>query len=722
MTISNNGKYNAIMITPVTPACYAPAGGKWRVIVEGFQPPVAKSVHPQEFENLEYLGNAEFQARVAKFGPPQLSKNNPLAQQKNIAHSGTNRDSLLATAHVEGPLSEKLNTKVFNVQHRLLYNGLNDNAFMGADGTHVVLTHAVAGSSDRENPNISMARKVAPFDPLKLEAHQPSYCYTGRPDSEGKALEQAQMIFFSELDAEEQGKGLKKLDDGSYELTYVVTSLMANSPLYGVGRLFRGKGQAPEHLLFESEQQALFKVRKQGVHTFHRNGKAYQVRLKPILFSRQINLFANLEGVLDPTLSGEMVALEASRRGWKELRPLLEERTKTLAEEEKKLANALITRLEKSLNGRYIGSQIDSVEEIFYRAMLLQLCGLPVVYHCKSSIDRTGMVVALHVALEQWRSSKQPFSMELIDDPDFKELFMMNWVQGHQISRNARGTEGVITDEKGKTVELDGEQMMMFAGEGINQCTPIARLVPERYLKSYGISEFLFNHDLKVALKNWALFIGILLLEAFLCPFTTAINPNGTLSIAESSGGDILLKILRYPVLVVKTCARLYAGFVAALPSKVINPEHPDMQAWGLTKGTHSKAFDKPLQAVPANGTTQEEYETLFNQRMSQNARTLRHRIQGVSNPETSSTAHQFLQRLFVPNNTGGTLESKKWEPSKKKSESDLLYLYETHTIKPFGEDGKVYTIVSKTITRNNPDKQEYGAGVIVYWEGSSNG
>ena len=66
------------------------------------------------------------------------------------------------------------------------------------------------------------------------------------------------------------------------------------------------------------------------------------------------------------------------------------------------------------------------MDELFCRALLLHLLDLPVVYHCKSSIDRTSIFVALHVALKQWCALGLPIGdnpTDLLKDPRFKEFF-----------------------------------------------------------------------------------------------------------------------------------------------------------------------------------------------------------------------------------------------------------------------------------------------------------
>jgi hypothetical protein len=624
----------------------------WKVEVKTFTDKSSYlSMHSSNSQEvIEHPSLEDLTEKVRQSRPePNLSKDDPLIQARNITHSATPRKDLQASVHLSKAQAEALGVnsltpEELRVQHVFLKNGLNNRSYIAADGTKVVLKTAIAGSSDRETDKLQMARKVAPLSEGIDAKKAPSYCYTGRPDTEKRALEQATMIFFSELDSNNP-KGLKKKSETSFELTYVVNSLQSNSPLYGAARLVGGKSRAPEHLMFEQEEAAL-KTLSEGVYSLKRNGKTYVVKFKPILFSRQINIFSNLEKVLDSSISGSKRGLEASRKGWEKLKEIAEPKAQG-----NPLIRYLIDRIDRSMNGRWIGSQEEALDELFCRAVLVKLLNLPIVYHCKSSTDRTSIFVAMQVALEQWLAigKKIPENpTDLLDDENFKELFAMNWMQGHQISRNARSAEGLFTIN-GKTEEIDGEYMTLFIGNGIDSCSPLVRLLPERYLTSYGVKGFIFQDGLKGFLKNSAIWAALVLMSLLTLPFTTLLNPHGTLKTPENFAASILLGILRYPFMLIKNYFAVTLGFYRAIPKKKIDANSPLVGPRHLIKETktYQKRFLEPMKAIPANARSQEEYDQLFNQRFNQSDRPLRHEIQGNADGINTLPAHNYLSRIL---------------------------------------------------------------------------
>ncbi|MGE5195977.1 MAG: hypothetical protein ACM3JI_01445, partial [Anaerolineae bacterium] len=225
-------------------------------------------------------------------------------------------------------------------------------------------------------------------------------------------------------------------------------------------------------------------------------GKYYYVRFRPILFNRQFNFFSKLEKILPGFLSGQSKAREISNKGNLELKAFVEQKIKKLEKElkeaqtrkKKNLIHDQLMLIQKCLFA--LENHPDDLlpeEELLYRDLLSKLIKLPIVYHCQSSTDRTGVIVALSSTLEQWMSSSQKLPQdpkELLKNDNFKELFTANLMIGHQISRYSRSGEGKI-DEK----PLKENQIGLIMHRGIFQNPILPRLLPKRYLREFFASQ-----------------------------------------------------------------------------------------------------------------------------------------------------------------------------------------------------------------------------------------
>ncbi|NRA91001.1 MAG: hypothetical protein HRU43_07765 [Simkaniaceae bacterium] len=131
--------------------------------------------------------------------------------------------------------------------------------------------------------------------------------------------------------------------------------------------------------------------------------------------------------------------------------------------------------------------------ELFYRDLSMKLLKIPVINHCKSSIDRTTLALAIATSTQSWINlgKKIPVATphEIMSDPLYKELFIANVQGSHQATRASRASEGKINGHQqfsralgfewgSKGEGLKGKVVSLLQGQ-----SPIAlRLLPDRYL------------------------------------------------------------------------------------------------------------------------------------------------------------------------------------------------------------------------------------------------
>lgn len=279
--------------------------------------------------------------------------------------------------------------------------------------------------------------------------------YAGRPNTEAKALEQATFMFQTEM-AKPAGvrKGIREVD-GVWEMDYVVFSALGSAP---IGLLTNGHD---ERGLLNQEEAALKKLPES--RTIQIENRSYQVRFKPILLSKQIHYVSGMESFVDPIFSGRDKSQAISNAGVGQLGALFsqDEPAKQAFELYKK------ARQQRSLLPE---------EELLYVAHLCDLLHIPLVCHCKSSVDRTGILIALASSLQQWKALgvgafKDP--CELLKYEEFKELFAANLMAEHQITYYTQERTG------------GGYK---FGRGSVQQPIP-TRLLPARYLTKVPLAQ-----------------------------------------------------------------------------------------------------------------------------------------------------------------------------------------------------------------------------------------
>jgi hypothetical protein len=410
-----------------------------------------------------------------------------------IAYSAIDRDDLVCQPKIEDPsLREQLkltDDSQLQTKHLFAKNSpLNGQSYVHKEKT-VQLTQAIACSNDRKVENTGNLRVVQSKD-------KDSICYAGRTDSDRKALEQASFIFLNELKT--KGKGMTHSTDEKgnpvYELDYVVNSMLSIPWIWNTESAI---APFPEREHLENERKAFLALKEKGVVTIedpNHPGMKYQVKFNPILFSRSSNLFTRLESWLPPFFTGQSRAEEVSEEGFLSLKSLAAKKLQSLqnqlsdqrSQELKAPIEQKIKRINDCLQGLEQNIKLKNLRpeaEWLIRDYLCKLLDLPIVYHCKSSTDRTSVTVAMSSTLKQWVELGLPIPenpTDLLQNTLFKELFAANWMTGHQITRYARGGKGTVAGTK-----LDNKNLGLHLSRGISQNPLIAQLLPERYLKDF---------------------------------------------------------------------------------------------------------------------------------------------------------------------------------------------------------------------------------------------
>jgi len=493
--------------------------------------------------------------------------------KKQIAFSACNRDDLISEPTIDSPaLRQSLGISsdtVLKSEHIFAKNSpMNGLSFRQGEET-VLLDRAIACSSDRNVENTGNLRVVK-------DASGKSVSYTGRVDSDLKAKEQASFIFFNELKSGMKGIAQTVADDGStvYEMDYMINCLLSAPWIWSEESPIAA---FPERKYIENQIEALDRLRDQGIHTLtdpNAPSRTYKVKFNPILVSDSFNLFVRLQKVLPPFFTGEERASEITEEGMTGLEKIAARKIGQLQGEKKYDAIAQVQghlkKLDELENDTEMEPEDRILAKILYRDHLCKLLGIPIVYHCKSSTDRTSITIALSQALGQWIDLKQPLPSDLtllLKDWRFKELFAANWMAGHQITRYARGGEGTVA---GQT--LNPKNLGLALSRGMAQNPMIAKLVPERYLTDFSF----FERGGRKVLPNCIKILGFIAISIILIPFGLL-----RLLTAPFMGHRITRWDLLFPLMPFLTLKNLPGLF----PDKVLNEHSPQVGGRRLIAG-----------------------------------------------------------------------------------------------------------------------------------------
>ncbi|MCX6987158.1 MAG: hypothetical protein NT065_03225 [Chlamydiae bacterium] len=388
-----------------------------------------------------------------------------MANRDDVQSQITIEDSSLGRL-LHAPSTSSLTTRT--VYHKNSpFNGLsylNDQTQVSVE-----ITQGITGGDDTTSPHVGNMRRITTFDDRTI-------AYTGRVETQEKALEQASFIFFQEMKGSRKGI-TERVEDGPncYTLTYIVSSTLnasreADIPLARLD---------PERKWMLQEKSVLTALCDEEPQTFidPENGASYQVKLRPILFSDPFNITSKLHDLMPNSLSGSSLHKSIEIKGLGQLEEIVQNRLQLLEEENSAKAEVIQTIYE-SLRQE---SDRDCLPEkkILLRDYLYKLLDLPVAYHCKTSTDRTGILIALSSSLQQWIDLHitVPEEMDdLLSDDSFKELFAANLMTGHYLTSYTRSLFGY-----------------RFSS-GLFQNPVIQRLLPDRFLRSLSWQEKMICH------------------------------------------------------------------------------------------------------------------------------------------------------------------------------------------------------------------------------------
>ncbi len=388
-----------------------------------------------------------------------------MANRDDVQSQITIEDSSLGRL-LHAPSTSSLTTRT--VYHKNSpFNGLsylNDQTQVSVE-----ITQGITGGDDTTSPHVGNMRRITTFDDRTI-------AYTGRVETQEKALEQASFIFFQEMKGSRKGI-TERVEDGPncYTLTYIVSSTLnasreADIPLARLD---------PERKWMLQEKGVLTALCDEEPQTFidPENGASYQVKLRPILFSDPFNITSKLHDLMPNSLSGSSLHKSIEIKGLGQLEEIVQDRLQLLEEENPAKAEVIQTIYE-SLRQE---SDRDCLPEkkILLRDYLYKLLDLPVAYHCKTSTDRTGILIALSSSLQQWIDLHitVPEEMDdLLSDDSFKELFAANLMTGHYLTSYTRSLFGY-----------------RFSS-GLFQNPVIQRLLPDRFLRSLSWQEKMICH------------------------------------------------------------------------------------------------------------------------------------------------------------------------------------------------------------------------------------
>jgi len=352
------------------------------------------------------------------------------------------------------------------------HNGPSGCSFTNENGETEVLQNTVTASNDRFAKGISMMRVHDDYFTGE------SIAYTGRGDTQSKAVEQLNFIFQEEMAKKPTAqKGLVKTEEG-YDLSFMVNNLMAANQFLGMGVTeFKGLNERESIL----REKAIFDALSQGPITLtDKNGKQHTVTIKPLYFNQGFNFLASSALFGTPWKQTEI-----NNEGYAQLFPLIDDAIATnpsISAKDKQL-------LQSAKNHLSDPSKLTAKEEFFYRDLVMKILKIPVINHCKSSIDRTSLANSISSALQSWRNLGYDIPVEhpheILEQAvlpgqktSFRDLFMVNIHGAHQATQASRSSEGKIRGEQ----QLSHAHGFEWGGNDIKQ-NPIAlRMVPDRYV------------------------------------------------------------------------------------------------------------------------------------------------------------------------------------------------------------------------------------------------
>lgn len=355
-------------------------------------------------------------------------------------------------------LSENIGIQVTYAKNSAA-NGLRYLEKVGGDEKKFIISNAITSSFNRAEKN-----KMSVF---RLIENQNGHviAYAGRPNTEAKAEELVKGIYAREC---VNKRGMREVGlKGSVpiiEMSFVVESTLSSS------KTFCSK----ERKLLDEEQRVLQSLPQcEFLCTDPLTGKKAFVRPRPILIAQQFNFLNRLEKILPSQYSGEAAASKMSAPGVAEIKSIASEAIKR-GHPQSNLLKAILPRW----------NMFDSLaveEKLCLTALLTDILNIPLVEHCKSTTDRTAIMIAITAACKQWLVEKRPFPSDtngtfperILDDEAFKELFFFYLKTGNHVAKISRGSNG-----------------MKWEAGNLLEHPSLARLLPDRCLKETSLSDY----------------------------------------------------------------------------------------------------------------------------------------------------------------------------------------------------------------------------------------
>lgn len=344
----------------------------------------------------------------------RLGIHNSTKRRASYEYTLSPAPQLQASLGIKGP---------HTVHHRLIKNSpLNGVSYFKERAVVKTVTQALSASLDRESPHMHLGRRVE-------DRTGKGYCYTGRCETESKMKESISMMFLAEFDPiSQRGRGIQIAHDGVYELSFCINSLLTTSAFDSSDR----NNVIKELKTLKKLKGQIIEVENPITH------QVYRVRIgRTPFFTREFNFNENLEKMMPDDLNGVDLSKELSKDGLKELEEMAAEKIRDWSALNCFYPDPRITAKIKLLQDTLIRLRtVDLLpeQELMLHALVCHLLDLPFITHCKSSVDRTGVAIAIICALHQYLEDGYEIPLEngqiaiekIMQTPIFKEFFFEN--------------------------------------------------------------------------------------------------------------------------------------------------------------------------------------------------------------------------------------------------------------------------------------------------------
>lgn len=299
-------------------------------------------------------------------------------------------------------------------------------------------------------------------------------CYAARPDTTAKLKELVTLIFWTEVKegriqlTEDQKAGRAPI--APIELRFVINSLIATFSK----RDLIGRGEMPEYQLIIDELMLLHRHLGTLMKIQKNPDDPFSIVQIPVILNYRVycgnfNFMNALERALPDSLTGKLRGLLISDTV---------EDLKSLIPKDK-----LIPTVQHYLT--LLGEKgLTSEEQLLLRSLICKEAGLPNVIHCRSGVDRTTIAAAIIYAFNQWTDLGKEIPenpLELLDEPEFKELFWAHIAHAITITSYSRKESGFKWQLPFPKVFTEHSTLL---GLWFSQHPTVLRLMPDRLLRN----------------------------------------------------------------------------------------------------------------------------------------------------------------------------------------------------------------------------------------------